>query len=153
MKKYLLVGLIVFFTSSLVAQNKKLIGDWKENFHTMADTTSNGIDEINNNPEAYRKGYKKLGGEYIDYQEVQTENDSERWQISITKEKDGFWVINGTDLKTKLIYAPKTNNYYINPKNWWGIKGALTVEYDDKNQKLLFIDEELKLTMFEFSRK
>ena len=132
MKKQVLVGLMLFFTSILVAQNKKLVGNWKENYHTIADTTSSGD---------------------ISYREVYPEKEDERWIISIIKEKDDFWVINGSDLKVKFMYAPKTNNYYINPKNWWGIHSDLTVEYDDKNQKVLFIDEETRITMFEFSRK
>jgi hypothetical protein len=132
MKKYLLVGLIVFFTGNLVAQNKKLIGVWKEDYHTIADTTDTGS---------------------IDYRNVYPESDGDRWEISITKEQGVFWVSDG-DLKEKLVYAPKTNNYYVNLNKLWKIiKGNLTVEYDDKNQKVLFIDEELKMAVFEFSIK
>nr|WP_315197687.1 hypothetical protein [uncultured Flavobacterium sp.] len=153
MKKYLLVGLIVFFKGNIIAQNKRIIGNWKENYHMIADTTSNGMEEINANPEAYRKGNMKLSSEYIDYREVHPESDSEKWQISITKEQDVFWVSDG-DLKEKLVYAPKTNNYYVNLNKLWKIiKGNLTVEYDDKSQKILFIDEKLKMAVFEFSRK
>lgn len=154
MKKYIIIGFILLFENSLVAQNKKIIGDWKENYHMVRDTTMNGVNEINSNSEAYKSGFKKLSSEYIDYREIHSKDEGyDGWEISITKEKDDFLVINGPDLKVKLVYSPKTNNYYISPKKWWGIHGDLTVEYDNKNQKLLFIDEESKLTMFEFSRK
>jgi hypothetical protein len=152
MKKYLLVGLIVFFTNNLVAQNKEIIGDWKENYRTVADTLSSAVDIINSDPQAYRKGLKKLSSEYIDYREVYPESDAERRKISITKDLDVFWfAYYGSDFVKKITYAPETNNYMITKGDF--TNSDLAIIYDEKNQKLLFIDEESGITRYEFSRK
>lgn len=70
MKKYLLIGLVTFFANNLVAQNQKIIGNWKENYHIVRDTMADAIEEINSDPEAYRTGFKKINSDNITYREV-----------------------------------------------------------------------------------
>lgn len=152
MKKQIIVGLILLFTANSFGQNEKILGDWKENYHNVADTLSSAIDEINSDPEAYRSGFKKLSSAYIDYREVYPENDAEKWKISITKDLGVFWFASyGSDFKKKIIYATKTNNYVITNGSYRNY--YLSIKYDEKTQKLLFINEESGITEYEFSRK
>jgi hypothetical protein len=154
MKKYVLMNLIVFFTSNLFAQNEKTLGDWKLNYETEIDTTYNGIEEINSNPEAYKQGSKKLSSEYLALKEIYPdEYGNYTFDVAITKDLDVFWfaVSYKRGFVKKIAYNPKTNKYLITKGDF--TKRNLVIEHDEKNQKLLFIDEELGITRFEFSRK
>lgn len=157
MKKYVLAGLLLFLVSNLVAQNKKLIGVWQENYHTRKDTTDTGRDEMNSHYNSYKSGYKKLSSEFIVYSYiypgVYPDDDLSKSEISIVAEDGVFWIITEVGEKEKLIYAPKTNNYYGEFKQLWGAKGKIFVEYDPKNKKVIFIEEETEMLLFDFSRK
>lgn len=155
MKKYLLGGFIVLFTSSLMAQNKKILGNWKENYHCQIDTTSDDREKINADPEAYRLGYKKLeidGARIIDFAELDYTRDLAR-EISIKEDLGFFWLSFQnfeTDFAKKIIYDPKNNNYVITKGDFSNYN--LIIEYDNKNQKLLFFYKELGIVWYEFSR-
>lgn len=153
MKKHLLIGVVFVFTSNIIAQNKKLIGVWQENYHIQKDTLDTGRDEINRNYQAYKRGDYKLSADYVMYMAVYPENYEDKWKITITKEDDVFWITTENGAKEKLIYAPKTNNYYGVFKELWGTKEKLFVEYDPKNKKVVFIEEETEMLVFDFSRK
>lgn len=154
MKKYIVIAFVTFFANNVVAQNPNIIGNWKENYHLVRDTMSNGIEEINSDPQDYQSGFKKLSSEYVSYREVRPEEEGYTFEITITKEQDVFWFANDDDdsnHKMKITYAPKTNNYVITKGSF--TPSNLAIEYDIKNQKILLIEEESGLTMFEFSRK
>jgi hypothetical protein len=153
MIKHLLIGVVFLFTSNLIAQNEKFIGTWQENYHIRKDTLDTGFDEINRHYQAYKRGDYKLSSDYVMYMEVYPENDEDKWEITITKEDEVFWIKTKIGEKEKLIYAPKTNTYYGVFKELWGAKGKLFVEYDRKNKKVVFIEEGTEILVFDFSRK
>lgn len=154
MKKQIVLGLTVFFAYNSFAQNKKILGDWKEVYTTQIDTTSDGMDKISSDPESYRKGYKELSPEDVLYGSIYPEKESYRLLITILKENETFTMFHDKYDKPvgeQIIYDPKANNYYV--KNGPYLYHNLAVEYDEKNQYLLLIDKETGITMYEFSRK
>ena len=155
MKKYLLVGFMLFFASNLFAQNEKTVGDWKVvNYRTVIDTTFDGKQEINTNPEAYKKGSKKLSPKYLNLKlDYPDEYGNGSFQIAITKDLGVLWFelsYNKGYLK-KITSAPKGDKYLITKGDFTDYD--LVIEYDEKTQHLLLIDEESGITMYEFSRK
>src|SRR5436190_10494692 len=157
MRKYLLLCFILSFTSNLEAQNRKIIGKWKENYNIRIDTTVSGIYEIQKDIQAYRYGTKELSSQYTDYYYVYPEKEDEKWEISITEQPDGFWISAGSDWKSKLLYDSETNSYYVTMKklsmrlkndDW-----IFVVAYDLKTQHLLFIEKKTKLAFYDFVRK
>lgn len=153
MKKQIIVGLVLFFTVNSFAQNKKILGDWKEVYLTQIDTSCAGKEELNSNPEAYNKGSKILSNEYISYQKILPDDEHGTLTIKITEDLDFFWLALDykSDFIKKIIYAPKKNNYLITKGDF--TPADLAIEYDEKTQHLLLVDEELGVTMYEFSRK
>lgn len=153
MKKQIVMGLIVFLTVNSFAQNKKIIGDWKEVYITQIDTSYAGREELNSNPEAYNNGSKVLSNEYISYQKILPDDEQGSYTIKITEDLNFFWLALGykSDFVKKILYNPKKNNYLITKGDF--ARSDLAIEYDEKNQHLLFIDEELGVTMYVFSKK
>lgn len=152
MKKHLFIVLLIFFTIDLLAQNQKILGDWKEVYTTKIDTAYEAMEQIKTDPEAYYKGYKKISSKYISYQEVRPDNNQGFLEIRITKDLGLFWLsLYKNDFVKKITYTLDTNRYLITKGSF--TRSDLTIEYDEKNQHLLFIDKELGITMYEFSRK
>ena len=132
MKKYIVLGLMVFFTVNSFTQTKKMLGDWKENYRSMADTTTTGD---------------------ISFRKILPEDGYGSYTIKITQDLGFFWLAWGyeSDFVKKIIYDPKKNNFVLTKVN--SAQGDLVIEYDKKNDHLVLIDGEKRRTMYEFSRK
>jgi hypothetical protein len=152
MKKYILIGVLFFITANIIAQNEKFIGSWQENYHLRKDTLDTGYNEIKKNYRAYRSGFLKLSLDYVMYMEVYPENDR-KWEITIIKEDNTFWITKEDGLKEKLMYNSKANNYYVFLKDWWEVRGNLIIEYQPKTKEIVLLEEDTKMIVFVFSRK
>lgn len=154
MKKLFKTLFMVFLTMNSVAQNLKILGDWRSVIITRVDTTTTGMDEINLHRFDYTSGLKELDNNYIQYSKLgPSDSQYEPVFIKITKENDFFWLSfeGKSNFLRKISYVPRKNIYSIAKDNLTRV--ALVVEYDEKKQHLLLYDEKKEITMFEFERK
>jgi hypothetical protein len=152
MIKKIVVGLIVLFTCNSFGQNTKILGDWKEIYHTKIDTLASGGELVKSNFRAYRDGVLILDKSYYDTTKIYP---SEGWGFMIIKIKEDLGVLwfatwHKSDFVKKLFYDATKNKYLIT-KGDFTIPN-LTIEYDEKTQHLQLIDEKNKIVMYEFSR-
>jgi hypothetical protein len=153
MKKQIIVGLILFFTANSFAQNKKIIGDWKEIYSTQIDTLQSGGDLVKLDYRAYRDGVLTLSSEHFITEKI-LPNEGVGYMIIKIKEDLGlFWFSKWyeSDFVKKLFYDAAKNKHLITKGDFTRVD--LTIEYDEKNQHLLLIDEKNGIVMYEFSRK
>jgi hypothetical protein len=154
MKKHLFVGLMLFISANTFAQmDKIIIGDWVEKQHIQIDTLTSGMDIINQDRNAYWKGYKRLDPEYISLRDVYPEGD-EKLKITITKEQDFFWAIDGNRYMQRITYDPVSKNYFITIPEYFNHLN-LIVKYDEVSSTLKFIESVPGETyiIYEFLRK
>ncbi|MGA9638547.1 hypothetical protein [Flavobacterium sp.] len=153
MKKHLFIGLMLFISANTFAQIDKIIGDWVEKKRIQIDTTSSGRDIMNQDPDAYRKGYKKLSSEYVDLGDRYPLEGFEL-KITITKEQDFFWAIDENKFMQRIAYDSASKNYSITIPDYFNHIN-LIVKYDEVSNKLQFIKPvpgEIYI-FYEFERK
>jgi hypothetical protein len=142
MKKHLFIGLMLFFSATTFAQMDKIVGSWVETKRMTLDTINAGIEIMNQDYDAYKKGYKVLDSEYVGYSIPIGDDDylseNQKLKITISPEQDFFWVVDGNGFLQRITYDAVRKNYYITMPNHF-IHIELIVKYDEVTNRLQFI--------------
>ncbi len=152
MKKYLLLCFIILSLNITFAQIDKIVGNWVETKCVQTDTLDSGRDELNKDYQAYVKGYKQLDPEKHTQSYYISPEEDDKLKLTITKEDVFFWATDGKKIKKKIIYKPDFKAYFITIKKYFGSYSYI-VKYDDKLDKLLFLDYRYEEISSEFERK
>lgn len=141
MSKQLLIFLMCFISANTFAQIDKIVGNWSEIMRVQIDTTTSGMELMENDWDAYNKGYKQLSPEYTN-REIMFPKDDDKFQLSIKKEGDYFVATNSNNSSVKIInYGIDYENYQINLIGLLSQLRTCKVEYEPRTDKLFFKDE------------
>ena len=152
MKKYLLISFILFSSNIVFAQIDKIVGNWSEIMRVQIDTTTSGMELMENDWDAYNKGYKKLSTEHTN-REIIFPKDDDKFQLTIKKEGDYFVATNSNKSSVKIInYGTEYENYQINLIGLLSQLRTCKVEYEPRTDKLFFRDENFQI-YYAFERK
>jgi hypothetical protein len=152
MNKYLLIFLMCFAAAKTFAQIDKIVGKWSEIMRVQIDTTTSGMELMENDWESYVKGYKQLSPEYTN-REVMFSKDDDKFQLTIKKEGNYFVATNSNESSVKIInYGTEYENYQINLRGVLSQLRTCKVEYEPRTDKLFFRDENFQI-YYAFERK
>jgi hypothetical protein len=151
MKKYILIGLMLLSSGNVLAQIDKIVGNWVEKQHMQVDTLVSAREFLDKDYNAYVKGYKILDPDYTVVRDVYPEED-EKLKITITKEQDFFWAVDGNKFKQKIAYDAENKNYFIIIPGYF-TNMNLIVKYDENTKNLQFIQSGSEYIFYEFMKK
>lgn len=141
MKKYLLISFILFASNNIFAQIDKITGNWSEIMRIQIDTTSSGIELMEKDWDAYKKGYKQLSPEYTN-RETMFPREDDKLTLTIKKEGDYFVATKYNGFSVKIInYSTDSERYQIDLKKFLSQLRICKVEYEPRTDKLFFIDD------------
>lgn len=130
-----------FATAKTFAQIDKIVGKWSEIMRVQIDTITSGMELMENDWDAYNKGYKQLSPEYIN-REIMFPKDDDKFRLTIKKEGDYFVATNSNNSSVKIInYGTEYENYQINLIGLLSQLRTCKVEYEPRTDKLYFRDE------------
>lgn len=140
MNKQLLIFLMCIISGNTFAQIDKIVGNWSEIMRIRIDTTSSGMELMQKDWEAYRKGYKILDArEYTTIAQVFT-HQKDKLKFTIKKESNFFIARNGSNFKEKISLNADFEDYTITIKGYLGESRIYKVKYDANTDKLLFLN-------------
>jgi hypothetical protein len=140
MNKQLLIFLMCFISGNTFAQIDKIVGNWSEIMRIRIDTTSSGMEVIQKDWEAYKKGHKTLDKEEYTTVNQVFPHEKDKLKFEIKKEDDFLAAKNVSNFKEKISLNADFEDYTITIKGYLGESRIYKVKYDANTDKLLFLN-------------